>query len=79
MTEKELLDIATKEQFNQIMDTLQLTDRQRKIFELCFSRGWCQADISAEIGYCRSVITKEMSIIRDKMGAVQIEDCRIGK
>lgn len=67
MTEKELKKIGVKTTFNEIMENLQLTDRQNTIFMLRYGRGWCISDIAAEIGNCTKVVSDELSIIRNKM------------
>lgn len=67
MTEKELMLVGTKIKFNEILEKLQLTDRQKDIFMLKYGRGFMNADIAAEIGYCREVVSDELKIIRHKM------------
>lgn len=67
MTEKEVMDIGPKTTFNDILDRLQLTDRQREIFILRYGRGMFLSDISEEIGYCRKVVSDELKTIRKKM------------
>lgn len=70
MTDKELLLIGTKEKFKEILDKLQLTDRQRKIFILKYGRGFLNEDIAAEIGFCRKIVSEELKIIRHKMAQI---------
>lgn len=70
MTEKELMEIGTKQEFNRIVDTLQLTDRQRQIFILKYGRGLLNVDIAEEIGYNRKVVSSELKIIRHKMAQI---------
>lgn len=67
MTEDEVKKIGTKFKFNQILENLQLTDRQKQIFVLKYGRGFLNEDIAAEIGYNRKVVSSELKIIRHKM------------
>lgn len=67
MTEDEVKRIGTKFKFNQILENLQLTDRQKQIFVLKYGRGFLNEDIAAEIGYNRKVVSSELKIIRHKM------------
>lgn len=67
MDEKELLNIGTKEDFDRIVQKLNLTYRQEKIFVLKYGRGMMNADIAEEIGFCRKVVSNELKIIRHKM------------
>lgn len=67
MTENELKCIGTKIKFDEILEKLQLTDRQKEIFILKYGRGILNEDIAAEIGYCRKVVSEELKIIRHKM------------
>lgn len=67
MTEKEIKNIGTKIKFQEILDNLQLTDRQKQIFVLKYGRGLMNEDIAAEVGFCRKTISDELKIIRHKM------------
>lgn len=71
MTEYEIKRIGTKEGFNEVMEKLQLTDRQKQIFVLKYGRGLVNADIAAEINYCRKTVSEEVSIIRHKMSQLK--------
>lgn len=57
MTENEIKCIGTKLKFQEIVDNLQLTDRQKQIFVLKYGRGFLNEDISAEIGFCRKIVS----------------------
>lgn len=70
MTENEIKLIGTKMQFQEILDKLQLTDRQKEIFVLKYGRGFLNEDIAAEIGYCRKTVSEELKIIRHKMAQI---------
>lgn len=67
MTEKEIKYVGTKLKFQDILEKLQLTDRQKQIFVLKYGRGFLNEDIAAEIGYCRKIVSDELKIIRHKM------------
>lgn len=67
MTEEEIKNIGTKMKFQEILDNLQLTDRQKQIFVLKYGRGFLNEDIAAEIGFCRKIVSDELKIIRHKM------------
>lgn len=67
MTEEEIKKIGTKMKFQEILDKLQLTDRQKQIFVLKYGRGFLNEDIAAEIGFCRKIVSDELKIIRHKM------------
>lgn len=73
MTENELKSVGTKIKFQQILDNLQLTDRQKEIFVLKYGRGFLNEDIAAEIGYCRKIVSDELRVIRHKMAQLQID------
>ena len=67
MTENEIKNVGTKLKFQEILEKLQLTDRQKEIFVLKYGRGFLNEDIAAEIGYCRKVVSDELKVIRHKM------------
>ena len=67
MTENEIKNVGTKLKFQEILENLQLTDRQKEIFVLKYGRGFLNEDIAAEIGYCRKVVSDELKVIRHKM------------
>lgn len=67
MTENEIKNVGTKLKFQEILEKLQLTDRQKEIFVLKYGRGFLNEDIAAEIGYCRKIVSDELKIIRHKM------------
>lgn len=67
MTEEEIKNVGTKIKFQEILDNLQLTDRQKQIFVLKYGRGFLNEDIAAEIGFCRKIVSDELKIIRHKM------------
>lgn len=76
MNDNDLKYIGTKDLFNKILDNLQLTDRQTKIFILKYGRGLLNADIAEEINFCREIVSAELKIIRHKMAQIDIEDLK---
>lgn len=73
MTEKDIQLIGTKEKFNQILNALQLTDRQYAIFILKYGRAMKQIDIAAELDCSRNIVSNELAIIRYKIGQLDFE------
>lgn len=67
MTYREVFDIPTMQQFNVLADSLNLSDRQREIFELRFSRKWAAIDIAMKLGYSLHTIQKECAAINKKL------------
>lgn len=57
MTENEIKCIGNKLKFQEIVDNLQLTDRQKQIFVLKYGRGFLNEDIAVEIGFCRKIVS----------------------
>lgn len=45
-----------------------LTDRERKVFDLHYKRGWAQEDIAAELEICRKTVYNSLNSIRAKCG-----------
>lgn len=70
MTEQEIKNIALKSTFDDILNSLNLTDRQRTIFILRYGRGFQMADICAEVGYSRETVRNELYNIRKKMAQI---------
>jgi len=61
----------TTEQLQQMESCRWLTDRERKIFNLVYRRGWAIEDAAAELYVCRSVIEDALRSIREKTGVLQ--------
>lgn len=55
------------EAFYKVRDALNLTDRQREIFVLKYSRGWRNLDIADELEVTQNIIGDELKIIRGKL------------
>lgn len=73
MEPKELISVPTMSEFNRIKDSLNLTDRQREIFHLKYSRGWRNIDIAEELGVHQDTITEDMRVVREKLKAYAYE------
>lgn len=67
MIPQDVINIATLEQFNQLKDSLNLSDRQRDIFTLKYSRLWRNIDIAEELEISADTVAKELSAIRTKL------------
>lgn len=73
MNPKEVINIETMEEFNRLMDSLNLSDRQRKVFYLRYSKRWRNADIAAELDVHRTTISDDLNVIRTKLAAISRE------
>ncbi len=71
--EKAVMEIVSMDDFYAFRDSLNLTDRQKDIFERRYSRGWLVSDISEDLGYCPAIIREDMRIIKKKLVAVMKE------
>lgn len=68
---KELIKVPTMEEFNRIRDSLNLSDRQKIIFEYKYSKLWRNIDIATEMKLHQDTISGELTIIRKKLAAIQ--------
>lgn len=68
--EKQVMRIASMADFYAFRDTLNLTDRQKEIFNLRYSRGLLMQDIVKEIGFSYDIILEDMKDIRQKLVAI---------
>lgn len=71
---KDVLKIPTMDAFYQLRDKLNLTDRQRDIFTLKYSRGWRNIDIANELGINQDTVGDNLKIIRAKLAAITSEN-----
>lgn len=67
MNPSDVIRIPTMEAFFALRDKLNLTDRQREIFLLKYSRGWRNIDIAEEIGVNQDTVSKDLLDIRQKL------------
>lgn len=74
--EKQVMKIASMQDFRAFRDKLNLTDRQKDIFELRYSRGLSMRQIAEEIKYNYDLVRVDMKDIREKLISVlSEEDC----
>lgn len=73
MEPSELIRVPTMDKFFEIRDALNLTDRQREIFLLKYSRGWRNIDIANEIGVHQDTVSDDMAVIREKLKAYALD------
>lgn len=71
MLPQEVMQIPTMEAFLKLRDSLNLTDRQRKIFVLKYSRGWRNIDIAEELQVNQDTVGADLKIIRQKLVKIQ--------
>ncbi len=67
MEPKDVINLNTMEEFYELRDRLNLTDRQREIFYLKYSRGWRNIDIAAELDVSQDTVSDDLKIIRKKL------------
>lgn len=67
MNPSDVIRIPTMEAFLALRDKLNLTDRQREIFLLKYSRGWRNIDIAAELDINQDTVSDDLKIIRQKL------------
>lgn len=72
----DVLKIPTMDAFFELRDKLNLTDRQREIFFLKYSRGWRNIDIGNELDppVCQDTVSEDLRIIREKLVAIEKEN-----
>lgn len=73
MTPKELIKIPTMKEFLEIRDMLNLSDRQREVFVLKYSKLWRNIDIAEELGVSQDTIGEDTKDIREKLKAIEKE------
>lgn len=70
MEPKDVIQIPTMKDFFELRDKLNLTDRQKTIFYLKFSRGWRNIDIAEELQVNQDTVSDDLKIIRRKLAVV---------
>lgn len=73
MEPKDVMSIPTMDAFLKLRDYLNLTDRQRDIFVMKYSRGWRNIDIAEELGVNQDTVGDDLKIIRAKLSSVAKE------
>lgn len=76
MEPKDVMRIPTMEAFYNLRDKLNLTDRQRDIFTLKYSRGWRNIDIAMELGVNQDTVGDDVKILRAKLAAISLESMK---
>lgn len=71
MRNKELFNIETMEDLVRLRDSLNLTDRQKRIFMLRFNRGFSIIEISMKENLSESTVKRELRKINDKLEKLQ--------
>lgn len=69
-----VVKISDMGDFYALRDKLNLTDRQREIFYLKFSRGMRNIDIAEEIDACQDTVGSDLKKIREKLVKLCYED-----
>lgn len=70
MEPRDVIKIATIEEFNELLDSLNLSDRQRKIFVLKYSHLWRMIDIAELLDISQNTVAEDLRIIREKLTQV---------
>lgn len=70
MIPEDVINIPTMDEFNKLLDSLNLSDRQRKVFVLKFSKLWRNIDIAAELSVHQDTISSDMKVIRKKLAEI---------
>lgn len=70
--ERDVIRIPTMDAFYAFRDSLNLTDRQREIFFLKYSRGWRNIDIANELEppVNQDTVGDDLKIIRAKLAEI---------
>lgn len=70
MEPRDVIKIATIEEFNELLDSLNLSDRQRKIFVLKYSHLWRMIDIAELLDISQNTVAEDLKIIRENLTQV---------
>lgn len=70
MNPQDVIKIATMDEFNRLKDSLNLSDRQREIFFLKYSKLWRNIDIAEELGVHQDTVSDELRVIREKLAKI---------
>lgn len=73
MTENDVWSIATKAEFDDLLNRINLTDRQKEIYILRYERGFTFAEICEEVGYSRTTVYEECKVIRKKLQKITFD------
>lgn len=70
MDPKDVINIPTMDEFNSLLESLNLTDRQRTVFFMKYSRGMRIIDIAEELNYNQDTISDDLKVIRKKLASI---------
>ena len=68
--EKRLVNLPTMQDFEEVFNTILLTERQRKVFELYYRDGWRMIDIACELDVSERTISAEHTAILKKLNQI---------
>lgn len=73
---KDVISLPTIKELIELRDSMNLTDRQKEIFFLKYSRGFRNIDIANELNppVCQDTVSEELKIIREKLSAIGREN-----
>lgn len=73
---KDVMSLPTVKELIELRDSLNLTDRQKEIFFLKYSRGFRNIDIANELEppVCQDTVSADLRIIREKLVAVSLDN-----
>lgn len=70
MKPEDVISIPTMDEFNKLLNSLNLSDRQREIFVLKYSRLWRNIDIAEELSINQDTVSADIKVIREKLKSV---------
>ena len=70
MKRKDIQKISLLEDVLRVKESLNLTDRQKKIFDYYYIRGWYQQDIAEELSMTLRSVQREICRIQAKLAWV---------
>lgn len=73
MNQKDVINIETMDEFNTLLNSLNLSDRQRQIFILRYSRKMAIVDIAEELEISKATVCEDSKVIRQKLAAIERE------
>lgn len=74
MEPKDVFEIPTMSAFYELRDSLNLTDRQRNVFFLKYSKGWRNIDIAEELQVHQDTVSCDLREIRKKLVAISLDN-----
>lgn len=70
---KDVISVPTMDEVYKIRDALNLTDRQRELFVMAYSRRIRYIDMAEELDICQDTVTADMKIIREKLAQFSLD------